>query len=163
MRRVWAVAAGVVLTMGGTAGTSAATPASGPDGTSAATMPTSVKTAAAPAGCNSGSLCFWNGQNYTGAGPGQLSGKNPDWSVFGNSACPNGNWDNCASSIYNNGVNCNSVTWTNKNYGGGFYSLPRGTGETQLASSHNNAFSSNSWISPSNTTTSTCSGPNPYD
>jgi hypothetical protein len=163
MKRVLAVAAGAVLAMGGLAGTSAASSANGSGGTSAAVMPTSVKVAAAPAGCSSGNVCFWNGENYTGAGPGQLSGRNSDWSVFRQSACPNGTWDNCASSVYNNGVSCKAVLWTGKGYTGGFFSLSRGSGETQLASSHNNAFSSNSWISPSNTTTSACGGPNPYD
>ncbi|MDQ0598844.1 hypothetical protein QF037_003189 [Streptomyces canus] len=161
MKRLLSVAAGAVLAVAGLAGTSAAS-SGGVAGTSAA-LPSSVAIAAAPVGCDSGNLCFWNGENYTGAGPGELSGRNSNWGVFGQSACPNGTWSDCASSAYNNGVSCNAVMWTGTNYSGGFYRLSRGSGETQFASSHNNNFSSNSWISPSDTTTSACGGPNPFD
>lgn len=169
MRRILAMIAGVVLLLGAMAGTSAASSAntSGKDTSaaksqiSAAVTPKSVKIAAAPAGCSSGNYCFWPNAGYSPAGnPGELSGRNADWSVFSRGDCPNDNWDNCASSVYNNGVSCESIAWTGRSYTGTPGILYRGDGGN-LVAPFNNAISSNSWSTASGGTSSACGGPVP--
>ncbi|WP_369404422.1 peptidase inhibitor family I36 protein [Streptomyces albus] len=100
--------------------------------------------AAAPAGCTSTNVCFWDGYNYSD-GPGKLSGWNSNWSVFKTSRCSDGDWENCASSVYNNGTSCSAVLWTGRSYSGSRLTLGRGSGQTRLSSTMNNAISSNSW------------------
>ncbi|MGW3290572.1 peptidase inhibitor family I36 protein [Streptomyces sp. NPDC001002] len=155
--------AGVVLLLGITAGTSAASSANGSEKQTqvSATAFTSVKIAAAPSGCGSGNFCFWPNANYSPAGnPGELSGRNADWSIFSRGDCPNGNWDNCATSDYNNGNNCEAVVWTGKSYTGTGGWVYRGTGGNFNAT-FNNAVSSNSWGTASGGTSSACGGPVP--
>ncbi|MEV0183472.1 peptidase inhibitor family I36 protein [Streptomyces sp. NPDC050625] len=121
---------------------------------------TSVKAAAAPAGCPSSYFCFWVNAGYSD-GPGKLSGKNSDWSAFGHSSCPSGTWNDCASSDYNNGVSCDAVVWTGKSYGGTGGWVPKGTGGN-FNSTFNDAVSSNSWgVYATGGTNSTCTGPVP--
>ncbi|MCW8102079.1 peptidase inhibitor family I36 protein [Streptomyces tauricus] len=167
MRRILAMIAGVVLLLGAMAGTSAASSANNSANSSeernqvTATAFKSVKVAAAPSGCGSGNFCFWPNAGYSPAGnPGELSGRNADWSVFSRSACPNGNWDNCASSDYNNGNSCEAIVWTGKSYSGSAGIVYRGTGG-DFNSTFNNAVSSNSWSTASGGTSSACGGPVP--
>lgn len=164
MRRILAMIAGVVLLLGGMAGTSAASSAnsSGKQSkVSAAVAFKSVKIAAAPSGCGGGNLCFWPNAGYSPAGnPGELSGRNADWSVFSRGDCPNDNWDNCASSAFNNGNNCEAVVWTGKSYTGTGGWIYRNTGGN-LNATFNNAVSSNSWGTASGGTSSACGGPVP--
>ena len=152
MRRIFALAVGVILLLGGLVGTSAA---STPRTASAASHPLSA--AAAPSGCTSGNFCFWASTGYSD-GPGKLSGKNSAWSAFSHSSCPSGTWDNCASSDYNNGVSCVAVVWTGNSYTGSEGVVDRGTGGN-FSSTFNNAVSSNSWATPTYGTNSTCTGP----
>ncbi|WP_280874275.1 peptidase inhibitor family I36 protein [Streptomyces pseudovenezuelae] len=155
--------AGVVLLLGAMAGTSAASSAnnSGKQGQVSATAFKSVKIAAAPAGCGSGNFCFWPNANYSPAGnPGELSGRNADWAIFSRGDCPNDNWDNCATSDYNNGNSCEAVVWTGKSYTGTGGWIYRGTGGN-FSSTFNNAVSSNSWGTASGGTSSSCGGPVP--
>lgn len=154
--------AGVILLLGAMAGTSAASSnnTSANQGQSATVAPLkSVKIAAAPSGCTSGNFCFWVNPGYSD-GPGKLSGKNRDWSVFAHSSCPGGTWNNCASSDYNNGVSCDAVVWTGTGYGGTGGWVWKGTGG-DFTSTFNNAVSSNSWGTTSGGTSSTCTGPVP--
>jgi hypothetical protein len=163
MRRILAMIAGVVLLLGAMAGTSAASSANGSDQQSqvSAAAFKSVKIAAAPSGCSSGNFCFWPNAGYSPAGnPGELSGRNADWSVFYRGDCPNDNWDNCASSDYNNGNSCEAVVWTGKSYSGTAGWVLRGTGGN-FNSTFNNAVSSNSWGTASGGTSATCGGPVP--
>ncbi len=161
MRRILAMIAGVILLLAAMAGTSAASSTNGsanqaPEAASFA----SVKAAAAPAGCPSSYFCFWANAGYSD-GPGKLSGKNSDWSVFSHSSCPGGTWNDCASSDYNNGVSCDAVVWTGKSYGGTGGWVPKGTGG-DFNSTFNNAVSSNSWgVYATGGTNSTCTGPVP--
>jgi hypothetical protein len=164
MRRILAMIAGVVLLLGGMAGTSAASSANSSgsqNSVSGAVALKSVKIAAAPAGCGGGNFCFWPNANYSPSGnPGELSGRNADWSVFGRGDCPNDNWDNCASSDYNNGNSCEAIVWTGKSYSGSAGMVLRGSGGN-FNSTFNNAVSSNSWGTASGGTSSACGGPVP--
>lgn len=164
MRRILAMIAGVVLLLGAMAGTSAASSANGSgkqNQASTATAFKSVKIAAAPSGCSPGNFCFWPNAGYSPAGnPGELSGRNADWSVFYRGDCPNDNWDNCASSDYNNGNSCEAIVWTGKSYSGTAGMVLRGSGG-DFNSTFNNAVSSNSWGTASGGTSSSCGGPVP--
>jgi len=167
MRRLLTVGTGLVLFLAGLVGTAAASAPAAPQHTSPQVRIASGPAVAplAPSGCSSGALCFWNGTGYSD-GPGKLFGKNPDWSVFGHSSCPSGTWNNCASSAFNNGVNCDSVMWDGKNYtfgAEGILEMDRGVGISNLSNVvFNNVASSNSWITPQHTTNSICTGPNPF-
>ncbi|MFI9005764.1 peptidase inhibitor family I36 protein [Actinosynnema sp. NPDC053489] len=103
---------------------------------------------AAPAGCHSSNVCFWANNNYND-GPGELSGTNPDWRRFAHGSCGGGTWNNCASSVYNNGTQCWADLWDGLDYAlgsRGGLSLSRGTGIANLGSwDFDNAISSNSW------------------
>jgi len=118
------------------------------------TATVSAAVTAAPSGCSSGNLCFWNGTNYSD-GPGELSNSNSNWHAFSHSSCTasasGGTWTNCASSIYNNGTNCTAVVWLSAGYSEGNEYLARGQGVTNLATWNtdtgpwNNNISANSW------------------
>lgn len=103
---------------------------------------------AAPAGCSSTYVCFWVHINFVD-GPGKLSGSNPNWGAFSHPTCAGGTWNNCASSVYNNGAHCWSDLWdgTNYTYGAkGLLSLNRGVGISNLVDwDFNDVISSNSW------------------
>jgi len=165
VRRLRAITVGTIMLLAGMVGTAAAGPATAPVGASPHTMVGPSETVAfAPAGCSSGALCFWNARNFTD-GPGKLFGKNANWSAFGHASCPSGTWNNCASSAYNNGVSCDSVMWDGTNYtfgAAGALVMDRGVGLDLGSVGFNNVASSNSWITPSFTTNSTCTGPNPF-
>jgi len=111
-----------------------------------------ASTAAAPANCTAGNLCFWNNINYND-GPGRLSGTNASWFNFSHSTCPNGTWADCASSVYNNGNSCTARVWYLTNFGAPHLDIPRGTGypnltlvPTGLGNSWNDNIESNSWV-----------------
>ena len=109
-----------------------------------------------PAGCNSGSLCFWANINYSD-GPGQVQGNNPSWFPFGNSSCrtqgnSGGVWADCASSIYNHGVSCTAHVYYLTNYGLPKLDIARGTGFSNLVNvarsgggNWNDEIESNNW------------------
>ncbi|WP_405853862.1 peptidase inhibitor family I36 protein [Streptomyces sp. NBC_01515] len=59
--------------------------------------------AAVPSGCSAGNFCFWN-NSYYGDGPGQVSGNNSNYTVFPHSSCPYQTWNDCISSVYNDGT-----------------------------------------------------------
>ena len=164
MRRLLAITVGTIMLLAGMVA-AAASPGTAPSGASPQTMVGSSGPGAfAPAGCPSGALCFWNARNFTG-GPGKLFGRNANWSAFGHASCPSGTWNNCASSAYNNGVSCDSVMWDGTNYtfgAAGALVLDRGVGLDLASVGFDGVTSSNSWITPSLATNSTCTGPNPF-
>jgi hypothetical protein len=97
------------------------------------------------ADCNPGNVCFWVHAGYVD-GPGQLSGTNPDWRVFSHASCPRGNWNDCASSVYNAGRSCKARLHEHINYAGDWLGLPRGVGVINLEiHDFNDQISSNSW------------------
>jgi hypothetical protein len=122
----------------------------------------------APAGCDSGALCFWRDSNTSGGtnGPGHLVDRHADWRSFAHASCQSQTWDNCASYAFNNNSSCVAVLWDGYDYTlgdiGVFIIFP-GAGRNLAASDFNDLASSNSWITPNLTTNSTCPGPSPFD
>jgi hypothetical protein len=114
--------------------------------------------AAAPAqagerGCADGNFCFWMHSNFSGS-KGQVSGTNGDWQLFqgGCTEPDRRHWNNCASSIRNEGRYCEAVIWSEAYYTGGSWVINRDT-EVANLSNHgnpaggtwNDTISSNSW------------------
>jgi len=96
-------------------------------------------------GCPSGYLCFWKDINYGGA-MGKVAGNNMNFTAFRNSSCQTGTWNDCISSVYNNGTRCNVAIYRDANYLGGGLTVPRQTGIANLGSyGLNDAISSNRW------------------
>ena len=165
------IAATTLLTIGGFAASATASVSTTTtrEGALSITASAPVTTLAAPAGCSSGNVCFWKNAGYSD-GPGELSNRNPDWSVFSHSSCAGGTWNDCASSVYNAGVSCSAMLWPAKNYHIqgtiGTIKLTRGTGMTNLAdlplagNIFNDEISSNSWVTEAGGTSSACGGPN---
>jgi hypothetical protein len=112
-------------------------------------------------------LCFWVNSNEGGA-EGKFEGNNSFWGDFGQAQCvfphaahdAHGTWNDCASSIYNNGATAGvdyAIVYQNSNMGGGAYCFAPQTGSSNLASIHyrqngkpisatlNDSISSNSW------------------
>jgi hypothetical protein len=67
--------------------------------------------------CASGDLCFWVNENKGGL-KGRVSGTNRRWSAFIQSQCQTGTWDNCASSVQNNGAHCDARVFSAFDFGG---------------------------------------------
>ncbi|WP_327371257.1 peptidase inhibitor family I36 protein [Streptomyces sp. NBC_01217] len=105
--------------------------ANGRPSVSAAT-PAGVGILAAPAGCTAGNLCFWVNDNWND-GPGRLDGNNPDWGVYSHSTCGSGTWEDCASSLYNNGNNCTAHVYYLENYQTPKLSISRQSGYNSLS------------------------------
>lgn len=79
--------------------------------------------------CGSGNFCAWDNYNFSG-GPGQWSGNASNWTSWVHTGCGVRSlwtWDNCASSVFNNGNNCNLTFYDDINYSGAYYNLPRGS------------------------------------
>ncbi|MER5838787.1 peptidase inhibitor family I36 protein [Streptomyces prasinus] len=99
----------------------------------------------------SGYLCFWQDANYSG-GPGKLDGNNTDWRAFSRPNCQSGTWNDCASSIANEGLSCEAVVHEHPNYGGSSWVINRDTYAANLTQwgkpsggTWNDAISSNRW------------------
>ena len=108
--------------------------------------------------CPSTYLCFWVNANW-GGNWGKLAGPNPAWSVFGQSECAGGNWNDCASALYNNGQSDQALVWQNNSYKGGYACVARGTTMySDLANwtYANNSASLNDSISSNDWTTDAC-------
>ena len=150
MKRLSAVVAGVVLLLGSAVGTAAAADSSTSPviaGSASPALSAQVaKPAAVPSGCSAGNLCFWVNIGYSD-GPGELSGTNANWTAFAHSTCASKTWNDCASSLYNDGVNDNAVVYTNANYSGSSGVITRGTGG-DVSAAWNDVISSNSWVAP---------------
>ncbi|MBU2668097.1 peptidase inhibitor family I36 protein [Actinoplanes bogorensis] len=142
LRRAGAVGAGVILMMTALAG-----PASAAEGPSAATAREMAAAKAANGGraivpvdnmlaaggleaCDSGSFCVWVNANFND-GPGQWPNNSNNYLSWSHASCGYLNlrtWNNCASSVFNNGNNCNIQLYDDVNYGTGrgYYNLARG-------------------------------------
>ncbi len=111
---------------------------------------------AASATCVSGYFCFWVNAGYVGA-RGQLAGNNSNWTVFAQSQCKGGTWNDCASAGYNDGSSGDGViVYQNAGFGGGAFCFPQfsvAPNFTQYEFSNgaglNDAVSSNQWVGAS--------------
>ncbi|MGP3983087.1 peptidase inhibitor family I36 protein [Streptomyces sp. KR80] len=67
--------------------------------------------------CPSGYACFWPNKNY-GGNRGKVSGNNANFRKLKNSArsCGNRGWEDCISSIMNNGKQCTVYFYSLRNY-----------------------------------------------
>ena len=120
MRKLRLITAAAAVSLAG--GLFAAVPAAGAAAGSAARS----SSAAAPAsahGCPSGDLCVWDGTNYSGS----------RYGIFGYSANDTGIYDfTHAESVFNNGVHCTAIIWTQVNFSGTPRALARGSGLSSL-------------------------------
>lgn len=115
----------------------------------------SVTPLAIPASCapHHGDLCIYNNANYND-GPGLFAGPNPDWTIFPHASCPSGTWNDCVSSLWNNGNTDAVGLYQNINYGGAGVCWEKGTGAANLNGvdypgtniNMNDTFSSNFWF-----------------
>lgn len=96
-------------------------------------------------GCVSTYACGWVDGEY-GTPMGKWAENTPNLSVFSQSACQDGNWNDCISSIWNEGTSCNVTWFINSGYGGSGYKNNLGTGTGYLAPGvWNDEFSSLKW------------------
>ena len=79
----------------------------------------------------SGYLCFWWHANFQG-GMGKVSGSNQQWWVF-QGGCPGRGWDNCASSVNNEGLSCEAVIYEHESYQGASWVINRDTSVADLS------------------------------
>jgi hypothetical protein len=111
----------------------------------AAIVPVGVPSVAkAEHGCVSSYACGWVDGGY-GIPMGKWSENTPNFTVFGQSRCQTGNWNDCVSSLWNEGTSCNAIWWTNSGYGGSGYHNNLGTGTGVLSGGWNDEFSSLKW------------------
>ncbi|MFG2049460.1 peptidase inhibitor family I36 protein [Micromonospora sp. NPDC048935] len=80
--------------------------------------------------CDPGSFCVWVDPNYSD-GPGQWPNSTSSYFGWAHKSCGlinGGTWNNCASSVFNNGQNCNIQLYDDVNYGTGrgYYNLAKG-------------------------------------
>lgn len=109
-------------------------------------------TPAVPSGCGSGNFCFWNNANFDD-GPGQVSGDNANYTEFPHASCPYGTWNDCISSLYNNGTSGLGVdVFLDANYGLPDMCIPDNSGYAVLPEYYpgtsvvlNDSISSNLW------------------
>lgn len=99
----------------------------------------------AAASCDDTYLCFWEDKDYGGK-KGKVSGDNKHWSSFGQSACPDGNWNDCASSAMNRGTSCSVKLYQHHSYSGDTETIERGGNRRNLKDQDfNDRTSSNRW------------------
>jgi hypothetical protein len=103
--------------------------------------------------CPSTYLCFWVNSGFT-ANWGKFAGNNPSWGAYSQSECKGGTWNDCASSLYNNGEHDQALVWQNNSYKGGYTCVARGTTMysnlanwtySDSSASMNDSISSNDW------------------
>ncbi|MFG2126025.1 peptidase inhibitor family I36 protein [Streptomyces sp. NPDC048710] len=108
-------------------------------------------------GCpqDSGYACFWV-NSYRGGTMGKVSGNNTNYmNVSNSSGCTAypGTWNDCISSIENQGRSCKVYFWTDANYQGRYHSLSIGDRVDDFAVGYhdpdfNDSISSNHWCQP---------------
>lgn len=103
------------------------------------------------ADCPGGYVCFWVDWHYEGP-MGKLYGNNTNWSVFSQPECDRQNWEDCASSTFNNGNECAVNLYKDPGYGGEFLWEQRGSvrynlnnNKDKYGRSFNDTISSNKW------------------
>jgi hypothetical protein len=85
-----------------------------------------------PGACDSGKFCFWVDADYAGS-RGVLSTANNQWSAFPQAGCPQGNWNDCASSIRNQrGSNVRVFKNTYQATSYGYFDIPHNTWQAHL-------------------------------
>lgn len=107
--------------------------------------------------CPEGWVCFWV-DPYYGSAMGKLAGNNTNWSAFKQWECDEWhrgeriNWEDCASSTFNNGQNCSVKLYKDRGYTGEYLWEQRGSFRDNLAYdldrygvSFNDTISSNKW------------------
>ncbi|HEX3786547.1 MAG TPA: peptidase inhibitor family I36 protein [Pseudonocardiaceae bacterium] len=86
---------------------------------------------------------------------GRFSGNNTNWGAYADSQCKSGNWNDCASSAWNDGQSDLVIVYQNISYGGGSFCFPLHTYEENFADTGiafnngatlNDAVSSNTWF-----------------
>jgi len=94
--------------------------------------------------CDSGKLCAWEHADFRGARA-QFGGDNAHWSYFAKST--GGNWNDVASSTWNNGTSGMGVfLYEHSHYDGRAFCVPRGYRYSHLSwYSFNDIVSSNRW------------------
>jgi hypothetical protein len=79
------------------------------------------------------SFCFWSGNASTGE-EGHVSGSNGNWSALpGGSSCPDGNWNNCINSGYNQDSQRAVRLWQFSGDTGGEFCVIPSTGYSQFS------------------------------
>jgi hypothetical protein len=114
-----------------------------------ATEPVTINGAA---DCPSSYVCFWSDPQFKGR-MGKLAGNNPTWSVFPQPDCGRTrNWEDCASSTFNNGNRCSVNLYKDPDYRGTYLWEQRGSlrydlnhDKDQHGLSFNDTISSNKW------------------
>ncbi|WP_055701569.1 MULTISPECIES: peptidase inhibitor family I36 protein [Streptomyces] len=105
--------------------------------------------------CPSGSACFWPHSEFRG-NRGQVEGDNANFATLRNSAnsCGSRGWEDCISSIANNGRQCTVYFYSNRSYSktSRWHSLSRGDKVGDFARDYsdagfNDTISSNKWCS----------------
>lgn len=101
--------------------------------------------AQAAASCpdESGYLCFWQHVNRGGA-MGKVQDRNAWWGEFVG-GCGAQRWNDCASSVQNEGLRCEAVLWADINYGGAGLTIHRDSFVNLTDYGFNDRVSSNSW------------------
>jgi hypothetical protein len=110
--------------------------------------------------CPVGDTCLWVDKNFGGYANG-YSGSEPDFTVAGGwlPGCAHVEFNDCASSAWNNGQHCTVYLWTDVGYHGRYHSLGLGDAVSNFASSagpptgfadpsFNDAVSSLHWCTP---------------
>jgi hypothetical protein len=157
------IAAGALLTAPSVSASAAHTPASHAAGVTSHPAKAAVthEVTSSPRGygvCPSTYLCFWVNSGFT-ANWGKFAGNNPSWGAYSQSECAGGTWNDCASSLYNNGSTEQALVWQNNSYKGGYACVARGTTMySNLANwtYANNSASMNDSISSNDWTTNAC-------
>jgi len=114
-----------------------------------------VTTQAAAATCPSTYTCFWV-NDYYGGTMGKVAGNNSNYMNLSNSSgCTKypGTWNDCISSITNQGTQCTVYFWTDAGYSDRYHSVAIGDWIGNFYdwwgdSAFNDAISSNHWCNP---------------
>jgi hypothetical protein len=106
-----------------------ATRATADEGNSTKARWSGQQAAAGRADCPSSWFCVWVDVDFVG-GPGKWQGNESNYTNWLHGGCGVRSlwtWDNCASSVFNNGQSCNLTFYDGINFAGAWYNLPRGS------------------------------------
>ncbi|MET9484993.1 peptidase inhibitor family I36 protein [Streptomyces sp. NPDC006638] len=114
-------------------------------------LPGSAQAAVSDCPNESGYLCFWADPNFSGR-MGKVAGDNSNWANLPGSCLAQG-WDNCTTSLWNEGLRCEAVVFEHPNYKGANWVIGRDTGVADLRTgpkpsggTWDDAISSNNWF-----------------
>jgi len=101
--------------------------------------------------CEAAHICAWPDSSYNGR-RGKWKGSNKDFRKFSTQSCDNDssaggtlNWHNCASSVSNQGTQCDNRWYDGINWTGAYYYHQRSRALSSLGD-WNDRFSSNRWV-----------------